>query len=122
MLLFLCMPLLIWASGSFAARALVCSAQAVMSRKCLCYCAKAVIVLLWLEFFLTFFHGLLLLVLFMAVYCLFETSVVLSFLVESVVLSFLVGSVGLLFVVQSVWFLMLTGFWLAGSRVSVFWT
>ena len=48
------MPLLIWASGSFAARALVCSAQAVMSRKCLCYCAKAVMVLLWLEFFLTF--------------------------------------------------------------------
>ena len=69
-----------------------------------------------------FFHSLLLLVLSVAVYCLFETSVVLSFLVESVVLSFLVGSVGLLFVVQSVWFLMLTGFWLAGSRVSVFWT
>ena len=94
MLLFLCMPLLIWASGSFAARALVCSAQAVMSRKRLCYCAKAVIVLLWLEFFLTFFHGLLLLVLFMAVYCLFET-LVLSFLLKSVVLSFLVESVAL---------------------------
>ena len=81
-----------------------------------CHCVIVVRILF------NFFHGLLLLVLFMAVYCLFETSVVLSFLVESVVLSFLVGSVGLLFVVQSVWFLMLTGFWLAGSRLSVFWT
>jgi len=80
-----------------------------------CHCVIVVRILF------NFFHGLLLLVLFMAVYCLFETSVV-PFLVESVVLSFLIGSVGLLFVVQSVWFLMLTGFWLAGSRVSVFWT
>jgi hypothetical protein len=58
MLLFLCMPLLIWARGvlSFAARALVCSSQAVMSSQAfMCCCAKAVIVLLWLEFFLTFF-------------------------------------------------------------------
>jgi len=90
-----------------------------------CHCVIVVRILF------NFFHSLLLLVLSVAVYCLFETSVVLSFLVESVVLSFLVesvvlsflvGSVGLLFVVQSVWFLMLTGFWLAGSRVSVFWT
>ena len=41
-----------------------------------------------------FFHGLLLLVLFMAVYCLFET-LVLSILLKSVVLSFLVESVAL---------------------------
>jgi hypothetical protein len=50
------------------------------------------------------------------VYCLFETSVVLSFLVESVVLSFLVESVGLLFLVESVGCLMLTGFWLAEAE------
>ena len=75
-------------------RALVCSAQAVMSSQgFMCYCAKAVMVLLWLEFFLTFF-SLLLLVLSVAVYCLFET-LVLSILLKSVVLSFLVESVAL---------------------------
>ena len=41
-----------------------------------------------------FFHSLLLLVLSVAVYCLFET-LVLSFLLKSVVLSFLVESVAL---------------------------
>jgi len=50
-------------------------------------------VLLWLEFFLTFF-SLLLLVLSVSVYCLFET-LVLSILLKSVVLSFLVESVAL---------------------------